>query len=89
MIRHVGESREPGFDFVVRCFAPGGGINEDPVTGSANCILSTFWRDRLGKDQFVSKQISRRGGVIRTRTTNNRVEIMGQAVTVFRAQWKN
>ena len=42
------------YDFVSRFFAPGLGINEDPVTGAAHCCLAPFWRDRLGKDEFFS-----------------------------------
>lgn len=37
-----------GYDFVSRFFAPGAGIDEDPVTGSAHCCLGPFWSKRLG-----------------------------------------
>ena len=36
-------SDDPRFDFVSRFFAPGSGIDEDPVTGSAHCCLSEWW----------------------------------------------
>lgn len=72
------------YDFVVRVFCnPTFGITEDPVTGSANCILAPFWEQRLHKTNFVSKQISKRSGIIKTSISNNHVIIMGQAKTVF------
>ena len=50
------------FDFVSRFFAPGSGIDEDPVTGSAHCALTPFWAERLGKTEMTAFQASRRGG---------------------------
>ena len=72
------------FDFVSRFFAPGLGIDEDPVTGAAHCCLAPFWCDRLGKDDFLAYQASARGGVLRVRRQGERVLISGQAVTVMR-----
>lgn len=74
----------PGFDFVSRFFAPGSGIDEDPVTGSAHCCLGPYWRTRLGKDEFLAYQASARGGVVRVRVAGERVFLLGQAVTVLR-----
>jgi PhzF family phenazine biosynthesis protein len=74
---------EAPFDFVSRFFAPAVGIDEDPVTGSAHCGLAPFWRDRLGRDTLLGRQISRRGGTVRVRVAGNRVELGGQAVTVL------
>ena len=68
-----------GCDFVSRFFAPGAGINEDPVTGSSHCTLIPFWRERLGKTQMTARQLSRRGGTIYCRDCGDRVEIGGQA----------
>src|ERR671914_550027 len=53
------------FDFVSRFFAPGSGIEEDPVTGSAHCSLGPFWAPRLGKEEFLAYQASARGGVVK------------------------
>lgn len=78
-------SSRPTFDFVSRFFAPAAGINEDPVTGSAHCTLACYWRDRLGRSQFVAFQASSRGGTVRARVDGERVKLGGQAVTVFRA----
>jgi len=75
-----------GFDFVSRFFAPGAGVNEDPVTGSAHCCLAPFWAKRLGKAEFLAYQASARGGVVRVRLEGDRVILGGQAVTVLRGE---
>ncbi|MEA5507884.1 PhzF family phenazine biosynthesis protein [Halotia wernerae UHCC 0503] len=75
------------YDFISRFFAPGLGINEDPVTGAAHCCLAPFWRDRLGKDEFLAYQASSRGGVVKLRYTGgDRVYLAGQAVIVMRGE---
>jgi PhzF family phenazine biosynthesis protein len=79
-------SSDKNFDFCVRCFAPALGINEDPVTGSAHCALVPFWHDKTGKTDFVSHQVSKRGGILRVSLKGDRVEISGQAKTIFKAE---
>jgi PhzF family phenazine biosynthesis protein len=79
-------SKSPQFDFVSRFFAPGSGIDEDPVTGSAHCCLAAFWRKRLGKDSFTAYQASKRGGVVRVRVAGDRAVLGGTAVTVCRGE---
>jgi PhzF family phenazine biosynthesis protein len=76
----------PGVDFVSRFFAPGSGIDEDPVTGSAHCALAPFWRGRLGKDELTARQLSARGGEVCVRLDGDRVHLVGQAVTVLRGE---
>ena len=71
------------FDFVSRFFAPGSGIDEDPVTGSAHCALTPYWAELLGKLEMTAYQASARGGVVRVRLAGDRVKIGGQAVTVM------
>ncbi len=73
-------------DFLVRCFVPGMGINEDPVTGSAHCALTPFWTEKTGKSEFTSYQASLRGGYLRVRMNEGRVQIAGNAVTIFRSE---
>ncbi len=73
-------------DFVVRCFAPSAGINEDPVTGSAYCALTPLWSERLNKSELKSIQVSERTGQLNVRLIDNRVAIEGSAVTVFTAK---
>ena len=77
-------SDDPRFDFVSRFFAPGAGIDEDPVTGSAHCSLGPFWSERLGKTEMTAFQASSRGGIVRVRVAGDRVFLGGQAVTIFR-----
>jgi PhzF family phenazine biosynthesis protein len=75
------------YDFVSRFFAPGLGINEDPVTGAAHCCLAPFWRDRLNKDEFLAYQASLRGGMVKVYYPGgNRVFLAGQAITVMRGE---
>jgi PhzF family phenazine biosynthesis protein len=77
-------SRNPDYDFVSRFFAPGSGIDEDPVTGSAHSALAPFWGARLGKKEMTGFQASARGGIVRVRLEGDRVCMSGQAVTVLR-----
>lgn len=70
------------FDFVSRFFAPGHGIAEDPVTGAAHCMLGPYWRAKLGRDELVGFQASKRGGVVQVRVRADRTELRGQAVTI-------
>jgi PhzF family phenazine biosynthesis protein len=83
--RAAATSAEP-FDFVSRFFAPGSGVDEDPVTGSAHCTLGPFWAPRLGKDEMLAYQASARGGIVRVRVVGDRVKLGGQAVTVLRGR---
>ncbi len=76
----------PGYDFVSRFFAPGSGVAEDPVTGSAHCALGPFWQSRLGKRELVAYQASPRGGVVRVRVAGERVKLGGKAVTILRGE---
>ena len=76
-------SSTPEFDFVSRFFAPGSGIDEDPVTGSAHTALGPYWAGILGKTEFTAFQASARGGVIKVRVDGPRVKLGGQAVTVM------
>lgn len=66
-------------DFVSRFFAPKEGINEDPVTGSAHSTLIPFWAERLGKNELLAHQISKRGGELFCKLLGDRVEIAGNA----------
>lgn len=76
-----------GADIVCRYFAPHVGIDEDPVTGSAHAQLVPFWAERLGRDTFVSHQLSARGGELHCRLANDRVILAGAAVTVVEGRF--
>lgn len=80
------KATSPDYDFVSRFFAPGVGVDEDPVTGSAHCCLGPYWREILGKDDFVAYQASARGGVIKVSCRGERVLLSGQAVLVLRGE---
>lgn len=67
-------------DFVSRFFAPRVGIQEDPVTGSAHCVLIPYWAKRLGKKRLQARQVSKRGGELFCEDRGDRVTIAGKAV---------
>ena len=71
-------------DFVSRCFAPRGGIDEDPVTGSAHCTLTPYWVNRLGSSELRARQLSKRGGELNCELRGDRVRIGGQAQLYMR-----
>lgn len=74
-------------DFVSRYFAPGHGVDEDPVTGSAHCTLAPYWAARLGRTRLTGRQISRRGGRVACRIAGERVHLGGQAVRYAQGQF--
>ena len=75
-----------GPDFVSRFFAPEMGIAEDPVTGSSHSMLVPFWADRLGKDRFVARQLSSRGGTLHCALTPEAVLISGRVVPYLKGE---
>lgn len=68
-------------DFVSRFFAPGSGVDEDPVTGSAHTTLTPFWCEKLGKNKLTAQQLSQRKGSLSCELQGERVKITGKAVT--------
>ncbi len=74
------------YDFLSRMFVPAMGVNEDPVTGSAHCLLAPYWSPKLGKTDFLAYQASARGGELRVRLLGERVSLAGQAVTIFKTE---
>ena len=80
------QSSDKKYDFCLRFFAPALGIDEDPVTGSANCALVPFWHMKTGKNNFKSHQVSKREGILKVTLKGNRVEISGRAKTIFKAE---
>jgi PhzF family phenazine biosynthesis protein len=69
-----------GVDFVSRYFAPNHGVDEDPVTGSAHCVLTPYWAARLCKPRLNARQISARGGELICTLRGDRITIAGHAV---------
>lgn len=71
-------------DFVSRFFCPGDAVEEDPVTGSAHCMLTPYWAQRLQKNDLIGHQFSARGTAeIRCAYRGDRVNLAGTAVTVI------
>jgi PhzF family phenazine biosynthesis protein len=71
-------ARGDSADFVSRFFAPGLGIDEDPVTGAAHCVLTPYWSGRLDKTRLQARQISARGGELGCELRGERVRIGGR-----------
>ena len=71
-------------DYVSRFFCPGDSVEEDPVTGSAHCMMAPYWAKALGKNDLTAIQYSPRGmaGIL-CRVVGDRVELRGKAVTVI------
>jgi PhzF family phenazine biosynthesis protein len=92
---HMGRLREVGggvivtatgsapYAIVSRFFAPGYGIDEDPVTGGAHCALGPYWAPRLGLERLRAFQASPRGGELEVTVHGDRVGLIGRAVTVL------
>lgn len=74
-------------DIVSRVFVPGGGVDEDPVTGSAHCLLTAFWADRLERSAFTAWQASARGGHLGCRLDGDRAVLTGQCRTVIEGRF--
>lgn len=77
---------ESEYDFVVRCFAPNKGINEDPVTGSVQCFLAPLWAEKLSERVLKAKQLSERSGMLYAEIVNDRVLVSGATKTVFKIE---
>jgi PhzF family phenazine biosynthesis protein len=69
-------------DFVSRFFAPGIGIDEDPVTGSAHCALGVYWGTVLSKKNMVGYQASREGGMVKVTVLKDRILLGGKTSEV-------
>ncbi len=74
------------YDFVSRFFAPGVGIDEDPVTGSAFADLVPYWCDRFDMESVIGFQASRRGGFTRAIQTLSSVRLLGQVAVYLRGE---
>ena len=73
-------------DVVSRCFYPGAGIPEDPVTGSAHCNIVPYWAEKLGKTTLFCQQLSQRGGDLQCRLEGDRVLMSGTCVLFMQGE---
>jgi PhzF family phenazine biosynthesis protein len=69
-------------DIVSRVFVPGGGVDEDSVTGSAHAVLTPYWARRLARESFTAHQASQRGGDLTLRLDGEKAWLGGPCVTV-------
>lgn len=82
-----GDGHHSGADVVSRVFVPGGGVDEDSVTGSAHAVLTPFWAKRLGRDSFTAYQASVRGGHVGCRLDGDKAWLSGRCVTVVEGRF--
>jgi len=72
--------------YVSRFFAPACGVDEDPVTGSAHCTLTSFWAEMKGITHFQARQLSARGGSLECTLAGERVLLTGDARLYLQGQ---
>ena len=80
IVTAIGDGRA---DFVSRCFFPRYGVPEDPVTGSAHCMLGGYWSSRLDRNDLLGEQASARGGFVGVSVDGDRIRLSGRANTVL------
>lgn len=66
-------------DSVSRSFGPKLNIIEDPVCGSGHCHIVPYWAKKLGKENLVAYQASKRSGMLYCRMAGNKVFLAGKA----------
>ncbi|MEM7780399.1 MAG: PhzF family phenazine biosynthesis protein [Pseudomonadota bacterium] len=75
-------------DIVSRVFVPGGGVDEDSVTGSAHAVLTPYWARKLGRNKITAHQASARGGDLTLRLDGDRAWLGGPCVTVVEGSFR-
>jgi predicted PhzF superfamily epimerase YddE/YHI9 len=79
-------------DYQLRFFAPGLGIDEDPVTGSAHALVAPYWLERTGRRQVVGWQPSPRpGGMVVSAAPSGMIQLLGSGHLLWdgRLQFKS
>lgn len=75
------------YDVIDRFFAPGCGVDEDPATGSAHCILAPLYAEKLGRAKVRFHQAyPGRGGEIATELNGERALLTGRALTTIESR---
>ena len=72
------------YDFAYRTFAPGAGVDEDQGTGIVQCVIASYWRDRLGKSVMRSIQYSERVSEMEVNVVENGVKITGSVTPLIK-----
>lgn len=75
-------------DVLSRVFVPGGGVDEDSVTGSAHAVLTPYWAKVLGRGSFTAYQASKRGGYVNCRLDGDVAWLGGKCVTVVKGEFR-
>ena len=83
----IGIGDASGAQVVSRCFVPGAGIDEDPVTGSAHAVIASYWTNRLERNSFTAYQASKRGGHLAVRLDGDTVVLTGRCRTVIEGEF--
>ena len=74
-------------DYQLRFFAPGLGIEEDPVTGSAHALVAPWWAQQLDKSTLHAWQPSGRSGGMRCEVLDGyRVQLSGTGHALWEGQ---
>jgi len=73
-------------DVVSRCFYPGAGIPEDPVTGSAHCNIVPYWAEKLKKNKLFCRQLSPRSGDLHCELKGDRVLMSGKCALFMQGE---
>lgn len=79
LLQHV-TAKGTNYDSVSRSFCSKLAITEDPVCGSGHCHIVPFWAQKLGKNQIIARQASKRGGTLHCNLNSDRVTLAGSAV---------
>lgn len=82
----VATAQSAQYDFISRYFWPANGGDEDPVTGSIHAGLAPFWGERLGKNELIAFQASKRGGLLHCVVQGDRVIVSGQGILYLRGK---
>jgi len=71
-------------DYQLRFFAPGLGIDEDPVTGSAHALVAPWWQQQLGRERVLGWQCSDRpGGMVAEAGFCGMIRLIGSGVLLW------
>jgi predicted PhzF superfamily epimerase YddE/YHI9 len=74
-------------DYQLRFFAPGLGIREDPVTGSAHALVAPYWQGGLGRTSVVGWQASPTpGGMVCAAAGAGRIALTGRGQLLWDGQ---
>ncbi|KAE9550111.1 hypothetical protein FO519_006671 [Halicephalobus sp. NKZ332] len=83
------DSEGKPYDYISRFFVPWAGINEDPATGSAQCVLGPFWsKEKNSSGSFYAFQSHPgRGAQFKISfPTPGRINVEGESVTILRGE---